>query len=94
MRNLMLVAFALFAAVLFARHGLGNTGLWIALPGLPRGARHRTGGCLCPRLTRATFSPRRPRTVRAGDRRRRRARSRLGERRHPLAFELAHQAAA
>jgi MATE family multidrug resistance protein len=54
MRDLMLIAFAGFALVLFLGHGFGNMGLWIAflsflaIRGLGQAA-------LCPGLTRASF---------------------------------------
>ena len=54
MRNLMMIAFALFAIVLFLMRDAGNTGLWIALL-VFLGARGSGQGLLYPRLTRATF---------------------------------------
>ena len=54
MRNLMMIAFALFAIVLFLMRDAGNTGLWIALL-VFLGTRGSGQGFLYPRLTRATF---------------------------------------
>ena len=54
MRNLMMIAFALFAIVLFLMRDAGNTGLWIALL-VFLGTRGSGQGLLYPRLTRATF---------------------------------------
>jgi MATE family multidrug resistance protein len=55
MRNLMLVAFAVYGLTLLAGQGFGNTGLWIAF--LTFLAVRGVGqAALCPRLTRQTFS--------------------------------------
>ena len=55
MRNLMLIAFAAYCAVLLAMGGLGNTGLWIALL-IFLGTRGIGQAILYPRLTRKTFA--------------------------------------
>jgi MATE family multidrug resistance protein len=55
MRNLMLIAFAAYGAVLLAMGGLGNTGLWIALL-IFLGTRGIGQAILSPRLTRKTFA--------------------------------------
>ncbi len=54
MRNLMVAAFLVFAFVLFSARGIGNTGLWVGLPGIFGGAGIGQA-VLCPRLTRRTF---------------------------------------
>ena len=57
MRDLMVLAFVLYAAIVFLLHDLGNTGLWtaflafLALRGLGQAA-------LAPRLTRRSFDVR------------------------------------
>lgn len=54
MRNLMVLAFALFVALLFVMRDAGNTGLWIAFLFF-LAARGTGQAFLCPRLTKATF---------------------------------------
>jgi MATE family multidrug resistance protein len=54
MRDLMLVALAVYGLVLLAAGGLGNTALWIALL-VFLGARSIGQALLCARLTRRTF---------------------------------------
>jgi MATE family multidrug resistance protein len=55
MRNLMLIALAVFGLVLLVGQDLGNTGLWIAL--LTFLATRGLGqAVLCPGLTRASFA--------------------------------------
>lgn len=54
MRNLMLLAFALFSIALFFMQDLGNTGLWIGLLTF-LGARGIAQAALYPSLTRSTF---------------------------------------
>jgi MATE family multidrug resistance protein len=55
MRNLMLIAFAIYGLVLLAAGSLGNTTLWIALL-VFLGARGIGQAILCPKLTKQTFS--------------------------------------
>lgn len=56
MRNLMVIALALYAVILFVTRDLGNAGLWIAL--LSFLAARGLGQALCyPGLARATFAP-------------------------------------
>jgi MATE family multidrug resistance protein len=54
MRNLMVMAFALFVIVLFFMREAGNTGLWIAFL-VFLAVRGSGQALLCPRLTKATF---------------------------------------
>lgn len=54
MRNLMLAALAAYLAVLVAVHGLGNTGLWLAIL-VFLGARGLGQALLYPRLAREAF---------------------------------------
>ena len=56
MRDLMLIAFAAYCAVLLVAGSLGNTALWIALL-VFLGARGIGQAVLYPRLTRKTFAP-------------------------------------
>lgn len=55
MRNLMVIALALFVGVLFFMREAGNTGLWIALL-VFLAARGSGLAYLCPRLTKETFA--------------------------------------
>ena len=55
MRNLMLIAFAAYCAVLLAMGSLGNAALWIALL-MFLGMRGIGQAILYPRLTRRTFA--------------------------------------
>ncbi|WP_414475777.1 MATE family efflux transporter [Microvirga sp. M2] len=55
MRNLMVMAFAIYGAVLLALGSIGNAGLWIALL-LFLGARGIGQALLYPRLARQTFA--------------------------------------
>ena len=55
MRNLMVLAFALYGAVLLAAGSLGNTALWIALLAF-LSARGLGQFLLYPRLARKTFA--------------------------------------
>jgi MATE family multidrug resistance protein len=55
MRNLMLAAFAVYAATLLAAQGLGNTGLWLGFL-LFLAARGLGQAALAPRLTRKSFA--------------------------------------
>jgi hypothetical protein len=55
MRNLMILAFAIYGLVLLTAGSLGNTALWIALL-VFLGTRGIGQAALCPRLTRRSFS--------------------------------------
>ncbi|NIX78169.1 MATE family efflux transporter [Microvirga terricola] len=55
MRDLMVVAFAVFALILFAISNLGNVALWMAMLAF-LGSRGIGQAVLCPRLTRRTFA--------------------------------------
>jgi MATE family multidrug resistance protein len=55
MRDLMLVAFAIYVATLFLSRDIGNAGLWTAFL-IFLGTRGIGQALLCPRLTRSTFA--------------------------------------
>jgi MATE family multidrug resistance protein len=55
MRDLMLLAFALYATTLLIAGALGNTGLWIAFL-VFLSVRGLGQALLCPRLTRQAFA--------------------------------------
>jgi MATE family multidrug resistance protein len=54
MRDLMLIAFAVYALTLFLARDLGNTGLWIAFLTF-LAVRGIGQAALCPRLIRQAF---------------------------------------